>query len=73
METVADPGILEGGRGQSWLLSFGVGMGLGRGLCPLPKLENFHTLNEWCSGLCGEASYLEKRLTIAERGRNGCF
>ena len=31
----------EEGRDQSWLLSFGVGMGLGRGLCPLPKLENF--------------------------------
>ena len=29
---------------------------------------------EWqCSGICGEASYREERLTLAERGRNGHF
>ena len=28
------------------------------------------TLNEQCSGICGEASYRGKRLTLAERGRN---
>ena len=32
-----------------------------------------YTLNGWCSGICGEASYREKRLTIAGRGRNGRF
>ena len=31
------------------------------------------TLNGQCSGICGEASYREKRLTLAERGRNGRF
>ena len=32
------------------------------------------TLNgQCCSGICGKASYREKRLTLAERGRNGCF
>ena len=30
-----------------------------------------YTLNGWCSGICGEASYREKHLTLAERGRNG--
>ena len=30
-------------------------------------------LNEQCSGICGEASYRGKRLTLAERGRNGRF
>ena len=28
-------------------------------------------LNGQCSGICGEASYRGKRLTLAERGRNG--
>ena len=29
---------------------------------------------EWqFSGMCGEASYRGKRLTLAERGRNGRF
>ena len=32
-----------------------------------------HTLNGQCSGICGEASYWGKRLTVAERGRNGCL
>ena len=31
------------------------------------------TLNGQCSGLCEEASYQGKRLTLAERGRNGRF
>ena len=31
------------------------------------------TLNGQCSGICGEASYQEERLTLAERGRNGHF
>ena len=31
------------------------------------------TLNGQCSGICTEASYREKRLTLAERGRNGRF
>ena len=31
------------------------------------------TLNGQCSGMCGEASYRGKRLTLAERGRNGRF
>ena len=31
------------------------------------------TLNGQHSGICGEASYWEKRLTLAERGRNGCL
>ena len=31
------------------------------------------TLNEQCSGVCGEVSYREERLTLAERGRNGRF
>ena len=30
-------------------------------------------LNGQCSGICGEASYRGKRLTLAERGRNECF
>ena len=29
------------------------------------------TLNGWCSGICGEALYREKRLSLAERGRDG--
>ena len=33
----------------------------------------FYTLNGWCSGICGESSYREKRLTLAECGRNGRF
>ena len=33
----------------------------------------FCTLNGQCSGIYGETSYLEKRLTLAERGRNGHF
>ena len=32
-----------------------------------------YTSNGWCSGIYGEASYREKRLTLAERGRNGRF
>ena len=32
-----------------------------------------YILNGQCSGICGEASYLEERLTLAERGRNGRF
>ena len=32
-----------------------------------------YTLNGWCSGICGEALYREKHLTLAERGRNGRF
>ena len=32
-----------------------------------------YTLNGWCSGICGEASYREKRLTLAECGSNGHF
>ena len=31
------------------------------------------TLNGQCSQICGEASYLDKRLTLAEHGRNGHF
>ena len=31
------------------------------------------TMNRQCSGICGEASYWGKRLTLAERGRNGRF
>ena len=31
------------------------------------------TLNRQCSGMCGEASYRGKRLTLAEHGRNGRF
>ena len=31
------------------------------------------TLNGRCSGICGEASHREKRLTLAECGRNGRF
>ena len=31
------------------------------------------TLNGQCSGICGETSYQEKRLTPAARGRNGRF
>ena len=31
------------------------------------------TLNGQCSGICGEASYREKCLILAERGRNGRF
>ena len=31
------------------------------------------SLNGQCSGIFEEASYREKRLTLAERGRNGCF
>ena len=31
------------------------------------------TLNRQCSGIFGEASYRGKRLTLAERGRNGRF
>ena len=31
------------------------------------------TLNEQCLGICGEASYQEKCLTLAECGRNGRF
>ena len=27
------------------------------------------TLSGWCSGISGEASFREKRLTLAERGR----
>ena len=30
-------------------------------------------LNGWCSGICGETSYRENCLTLAERGRNGRF
>ena len=30
-------------------------------------------LNGQCEGICGGASYREERLTLAERGRNGCF
>ena len=29
------------------------------------------TLKERSSGICGDASYRGKRLTLAERGRNG--
>ena len=32
-----------------------------------------YMLNGQCSGICGEASYQGKRLTLAERGRNGRF
>ena len=32
-----------------------------------------YMLNGQCSGMCGEASYRGKRLTLAERGRNGRF
>ena len=32
-----------------------------------------YILNGQCSGICGEASYWEERLTLAERGRNGRF
>ena len=32
-----------------------------------------YMLNGQCSGICGEASYREKRPTLAERGRNGRF
>ena len=31
------------------------------------------TLNGWCSEICEEASYREKRLTLAEHGRNKHF
>ena len=30
-------------------------------------------LNGQCSGICGEASFWEERLTLAECGRNGRF
>ena len=30
-------------------------------------------LNRQCSGICGEASYRGKHLTLAEHGRNGRF
>ena len=30
-------------------------------------------LNGQCSGICGGASFREECLTLAERGRNGCF
>ena len=30
-------------------------------------------LNGWCSWICEEASYQEKRLALAERGRNERF
>ena len=30
-------------------------------------------LNGQCSEICGEASYRDKRLTLAERGRDGRF
>ena len=32
-----------------------------------------YTLNGWCSGISGEASYREKRQILAERGRNRRF
>ena len=32
-----------------------------------------YTLNGWCSGICEEASYREKRQILAERGRNRRF
>ena len=32
-----------------------------------------YMLNGQCSEIYGGASYREKRLTLAERGRNGCF
>ena len=33
-------------------------------------MDELYTLNGWCSGICGEASYRGKRLTLAGRGRN---
>ena len=32
-----------------------------------------HSMSWWCSGMCGEVSYQEKRPTLAEHGRNGHF
>ena len=31
------------------------------------------TLNEQCSGICGEASFRDERLTLAERGKIDVF
>ena len=35
--------------------------------------DDMEERNGQCSGMCGETSYREKRLTLAERERNGCF
>ena len=36
-------------------------------------MSSICTMNGLCSEICGEASYRGKRLTLAERGRNGRF
>ena len=52
----------------------GVGAGrLGENVWRMIWMSWVYTLNGWCSGICGEASNREKRLTLAEHGRNGRF
>ena len=45
----------------------------GENVWNMTRMSLVCTLNGQGSGICGEASYRGKRLTLAERGRNGSF
>ena len=41
--------------------------------CVKDDMDELGLHSEWGVWICGEASYREKLLTLAERGRNGRF
>ena len=59
-------------RWQGWDVSEGKGR-LGMNVWRMIWRRLVCILNGQCSGICGEASCREERLTLAERGRNGRF
>ena len=62
--------------GRWWWQGWDVWVGAGRlreDVWRMIWMSWVYTLNGWCSGLCRETSYREKRLTLAEHGKNGRF